>query len=194
MLFDLRTVAETLAVALGVLYVVLAVRQNAWCWPAGLASAALFAGIFLQARLLGSAALQVVYVGLSIYGWHAWLHGGQDRSELRVSRTPARALLGLGLAALVASVAAGKLLERSGAALPFVDGPATAVSLAAQWMATRKWLENWLVWIAVDLVYVVMYSSQALYTTTLLYAFFLVMAVLGYREWRRCARTQGAAQ
>jgi nicotinamide mononucleotide transporter len=175
-------------------YVVLAIRESPWCWPFGIANAAAFLAVFAEARIYGAAALQGVYVLVSLYGWHAWLHGGQDHGRLRVSRTPARWLAGLAVAGGAGSVALGLFLRhRTDAALPFSDGATTAFSLAAQWMASRKWLENWLVWIAVDAAYVAMYVSQRLFATAGLYAAFLVLAFLGFREWRRSMAAGAAA-
>jgi nicotinamide mononucleotide transporter len=145
--------------------------------------------VFAHARIYSNAALQAVYVVMSVYGWYEWLRGGAGHGRLRVSRTPRRWLLGLGAAAAVAAAGLGLFLKhRTNAALPFPDAATTAFSLAAQWMATRKWLENWLVWIAVDVVYVAMYASQGLYPTAGLYAAFLVLATRGYREWRASMR------
>jgi nicotinamide mononucleotide transporter len=180
--------AEAAGAVLGVIYVLLAIRENAWCWPIGLANAALFAAVFFHARLYGAAALQGVYVVLSVYGWHEWRRGGAGESPLPVSRTPARWGVVLALLGAAGSVGFGLFLARTNAALPFTDASTTAFSLVAQWMATRKWLENWLVWIAVDAVYLVMYLSQQLYATTALYAVFLVMAVFGFRQWRTSLR------
>jgi nicotinamide mononucleotide transporter len=184
-LFDARSVAEVAGVGFGLLYVWLAIRESPWCWPFGIANAALFLVVFGQARIYGGAALQAVYVVVSVYGWYEWLHGGAGHGRLAVSRTPRSWALGLAAAATVGTVALSLFLKhRTDAALPFPDGATTAFSLAAQWMATRKWVENWLVWIAVDLVYVAMNVSQGLYFAAGLYATFLVLAVLGYREWR----------
>ena len=182
---DAHSAAEIAGVVFGVLYVWLAIRESPWCWPFGIANAALFLVVFAHARLYGAAALQAVYVVVSVYGWYEWLHGGVGHGRLAVSRTPRRWLAGLGAAATVVAVAVGLFLKhRTDAALPFTDGATTAFSLAAQWMATRKWVENWLVWIAVDVVYVAMYVSQGLLPTAGLYAAFLVLAIFGYREWR----------
>jgi nicotinamide mononucleotide transporter len=166
-------------------FVVLAIRENPWCWPFGIANAALFLVVFAHARIYGNAALQGIYVVVSVYGWYEWLRGGKDHGRLTVSRTPVPWFFGLAVAGATASVAVGLFLgHRTDAALPFADAATTAFSLVAQWMATRKWLENWLVWIVVDTVYVVMYGSQALYLTAGLYATFLVLAVFGFRRWR----------
>jgi nicotinamide mononucleotide transporter len=175
-------------------YVVLAIRESPWCWPFGIANAVLFFFVFAHARIYGAAALQAVYVVVSFYGWYEWLHGGEGRGELAVSRTPRRWAAGLLAAGAVATVVVGLLLKhRTDAALPFPDAGTTAFSLVAQWMATRKWLENWLVWIAVDAVYVAMYVSQRLYLASGLYAAFLVLAFVGLREWRTSMAVRRAA-
>jgi nicotinamide mononucleotide transporter len=179
---------EAVGVAFGVTYVVLAIRENAWCWAAGMVSVSIYAAVFGHARLYGAAGLQVLYLGFSVYGWHAWRHGGEGGGRLPVSRTPARWAAGLALASALASVGLGILFaSQTDDAMPFLDGATTALSLAAQWMATRKWLENWLLWIIVDVVYVGMYVTQGLHGTAVLYTVFLVMAALGYREWRASA-------
>ncbi len=173
------------------MYVWLAIRESPWCWPFGIANVALFLAVFAHARLYGAAALQALYVVLSLYGWYEWLHGGSGRGRLFVSRTPPRWALALLAAGLAGSLALGRLLElRTNEALPWSDGAATAFSLVAQLMATRKWLENWLVWIGVDAVYVGMNLSQRLFAATALYAVFLVMAALGFRAWRASLRAR----
>jgi nicotinamide mononucleotide transporter len=179
---------ETAGAVLGLVYVLLAIRENAWCWPVGIANAALFLVVCTRARLYGAAGLQVVYLLVSFYGWYEWLHGGAQHGRLAVSRTPARWAAGLAVAAAAVTRGVGLFLEhRTDAALPFPDAAATALSLAAQWMATRKWLENWLVWMVVNVTNVGICLSQHLYAMALLYAAFLVLAVLGYKEWRASA-------
>ena len=180
----------------GILGVLLTVRQNVWCWPAGIVNVLLFTLVFFHARLYGSSALQVVYLVLSVYGWRQWLHGGTGHGRLAVSRTPRAWAVALGVSGLLAAAVLGYLLSsRTNAALPYLDAATTTFSLVAQWMTTRKWVENWWIWIGVDVVYVGMYTSQRLYPTSVLYTVFLGLAVLGWREWRRSmgqAPPQGA--
>jgi len=180
---------ETAGAVLGVAYVILVIRQTVACWPVGIASAALYMFVFFHARLYGQVALQGVYIALMVYGWREWLHGGASGGQLAVSRLPSAFRLPVLAAGVVATVAFGLALARTtDAALPYWDAGTLSFSLLAQWMTARKWIENWLVWIAVDVVYVGMYASQELYPTVLLYVAFLVLAVLGYREWRASAR------
>jgi nicotinamide mononucleotide transporter len=176
---------EVAGVAFGIAFVWLAIREQPWCWPAGLVSVLLLTVVFWQARLYGSAGLQVVYAVLAAYGWHAWRHGGANHGVLRVTRAPRPVLAGLLVAGAVVALLLGAVLRSAGAALPGVDAAATSFSLVAQTLQTRKWIENWLIWMAVDAVYVVMYARQGLGITAGLYALFLVMAALGWRAWTR---------
>ena len=180
---------EWVAVAFGVVSVWLTVRQNPWCWPLGMVNVALFAVLFWRERLYADASLQLVYVAVCAYGWWAWVRGGPGEGPLRVSRAPRRAsflLLGAGL--LLAAVLGLTLKRATDAALPFWDAGTTAFSLIAQWMQARKWLENWILWIVVDVLYVGMYLTKGLHLTAGLYAAFVGLAVLGLREWTRTVR------
>jgi nicotinamide mononucleotide transporter len=176
---------EGIAAAFGVVSVYLSTRQNIWSWPTAIANVALYAVVFYNGRLYGQMGLQAIYLVLSIYGWYQWLHGGAEKTELRVSRASPRLLAVLAAANLVAWVVLAAVLRRTDAALPWLDALLTTTSLVAQWMMTRKILQNWILWIAVDIVYVPMFMSQRLYATALLYAAFLVLAVMGFVEWRR---------
>jgi len=177
---------EVVGVLTGVLGVWLTTRQKIWCWPVGIVSVASFIVVFLGARLYAAMGLQCVYVGLLAYGWYAWLHGSENRGALKVSRVPRKLAFGLVVLAAAASGVAGYWLRaRTDEALPYLDGFTTSFSLVAQWMQARKYLENWLVWMVVDVVYVGMSLSQGLTLTAGLYAVYTGLALLGLRDWRR---------
>jgi len=176
---------EVMAAAFGVISVYLSTRQNIWSWPTAIVNVALYTFVFYQGRLYGQMGLQPIYLALSVYGWYQWLHGGEQRTELRVSRASPRLLGALGALNLVLWLALAAVLRQTDAVLPWLDALLTTTSLVAQWMMTRKILENWLVWIALDVVFVPMFISQGLYATALLYAAFLVLALKGFVEWRR---------
>ena len=188
---------EVVGVAFGAVAVWLTVKENVWCWPTGLVNVLLSAIVFAQARLYADVGLQLVYVVLCLYGWYAWLHGGKDRGALVVARTPGLAGLCLTLGGILFAVGLGLFLEHhTDAALPFWDASTASFSLVAQWMQTRKWIENWLVWIGVDVVYVGIYVVKGLFLMAGLYAAFLVLAALGLLAWRRslsAATPPGAA-
>jgi len=177
---------EIIAAIFGAIAVYLAARERIWSWPTAIVNVSLYTIVFFQSRLYADMGLQVVYLALSIFGWYNWLHGGERRSVLRVSRASARLLVALTALIGVGSYALGTTLAtRTNAALPYLDSALTVTSLVAQWLMTRKVLENWILWIAVDIVYVPMFLSRGLTATAILYAVFLVLAVLGFIEWRR---------
>jgi nicotinamide mononucleotide transporter len=177
---------EIVATLFGAVCVYLSVRQSVWTWPTGLVNVLLFVVVFWQARLYADMGLQVLYAGASIYGWWAWLHGGQAGGELHVTRTPVRWLLGLFAAGAVSSVALGTWLQaHTNASLPYLDASLSSFSVVAQWQMTRKWIENWMLWIVLNAVYVGMFINKQLYPTAAQYALFLVLAVMGLRDWAR---------
>ena len=177
---------ELAAALTGAISVWLSVRQNIWSWPTAIVNVVLYTVVFWDAKLYADMGLQVIYAVLSLYGWYQWLYGGAGRTELRVTRTPPRVAAILTLIAAAGSALLGTLLRQTtDAALPFMDSFLSSTSLVAQWMMTKKLLENWLVWIAVDVLYVGLFLFKGLYLTAGLYAVFLGLAVRGYLDWRR---------
>jgi nicotinamide mononucleotide transporter len=184
---------EVVAVAFGIVSVWLIAHEKVWGWPTGIVNVAVFILVFFEARLYADMGLQAVYVVLCTYGWYQWTRGGRGHAALRVSRAPRAAVAAGLLAGAIFAATLGLGLDRhTNAALPWLDASTTSFSLVAQWLQTRKWIENWLLWIVVDVVYVGMYVSKALYLTAGLYLVFLVLAGIGLTEWRR-SLTAGAA-
>jgi nicotinamide mononucleotide transporter len=137
--------------------------------------------------------LQVVYFVLSVYGWYQWKFGGRDRAELRVSRTtPRLALILLALGSTGTALLGTYLQRATDAALPYLDSALAVFSLLAQWMMTRKLLENWLVWLVLDVTYVGMFLSRGLALTAVNYAVYLALAAIGFVQWRRSWLTRPA--
>jgi nicotinamide mononucleotide transporter len=184
---------EAVGVLFGIASVYLLAREQVWGWPLGLVNVALFIIVFYEARLYADAALQVVYVGLVLYGWRMWTSGDRGEARLAPSYAPRRGLLAWLLLGVVSSLAIGVTIGRhTDAALPWVDASTTSFSLVAQWMQTRKWIENWWLWIVVDLVYVGMYVMKSLYLTAGLYVVFLVLAGVGWIEWHKSLLRESA--
>jgi nicotinamide mononucleotide transporter len=184
---------ELLAVALAVTYLMLAIRQNIWCWAAAAVSTLVYLFIMYEARLYMESALQVFYLGMAAYGWYEWRHGGANRGELQVSTWPWKRHLAAITVVLVLVFASGELLTRfSDAALPFADAFTTWAAVVATYMVARKILENWIYWFVIDAVSVYLYLSRELYFTAALFVAYLVMIVFGYRSWRRSMLEQAA--
>jgi nicotinamide mononucleotide transporter len=177
---------ELVAVLFGVVSVYLSTREKLASWPTALVNVALFFVLFYRTGLYSDMALQVVYFALSIYGWYQWQFGGANRSALAVTRTSPRLWAILAGVAIVTWLALAQITSRiPGAAVPYMDALTVSVSLVAQWMMTRKLLENWVVWLVVDVVYVGMLIYKHLYLTAGNYFIYLVLAGMGYVAWRR---------
>jgi nicotinamide mononucleotide transporter len=181
------------AVTTGIISVYLSVKQNIWSWPTALVNVTLYFFVFREASLYADMGLQVFYFVLSVYGWYEWLYGGEKHTELRVSRVTPR-VAGILIAITVAGVAAlDFVLRRTPDTVPFLDSLTSTASIVGQWMMTKKILENWTVWIAVNVLSVGMYAYKGLNQTAGLYLGFLVLAIMGYIKWRRSYNADRAA-
>ncbi|MBV9110199.1 MAG: nicotinamide mononucleotide transporter, partial [Gemmatimonadetes bacterium] len=177
---------EWIAVVFGIVSVYLSVRENIWSWPTAIVNVALYVYIFLYAKLYADMGLQVVYVVINAYGWWNWLYGGANHSELRVTRITARQAVVLTAIGAAFAVALWKFLaHNTDAALPWADSALTAASLVAQYLLTKKVLENWAIWVAADVGYIALYIYKGLNPTAFLYAVFLLLSVMGWIEWKR---------
>jgi nicotinamide mononucleotide transporter len=179
-------ILEIAAAALTLAAVWLAVRGRVETWPIGILGVTLYAVVFYRARLYANMALQAVFAGFSVYGWYEWLRGGPGQTRLPIARAPRRLLtVSLVLGVLGTAVGTWLLARTRDAAVPLVDAGLTSFSIVAQWLMTRKYVENWIIWVAVDVGYVALFLSQRLFVTAGLYAVFLGLASQGYREWKR---------
>lgn len=182
---------EALGFLTGAACVALLVRQNIWNWPIGIANNLLFIVLFYRTGLYADVGLQGFYIAISLYGWWSWLHGGRDHGALRVGRIPAAAALALAAGVALATAGLTWLLRRyTNSTVPVFDSLITALSLAAQFMMTRKWLENWGVWIAANCLSIGLLIYKGLYVTSGLYLVYQVLCILGLVAWRRALRDE----
>lgn len=180
---------EFLAVVFSLVCVLLTIKENIWQWSFGILGVIFYFILYHQEKLYASKWLQLVFIALQIYGWYEWLHGGKDKGELKISRTSIRLnfLLG-GLAIAGTTAMAYGFAKYTDNTSPLLDSAVTVLSLIAQWMLAKKYLENWLVWIAVNLLTIVLGIRQKLYPTAGLYAVLLILAIIGFLEWRKTYR------
>jgi nicotinamide mononucleotide transporter len=192
---------EIVGVIVSALAIWLTARRKMLCWPVGLASVALYGWIFFDAKLYSDALLQGAFAVLQIYGWQRWYaqrRGPQPGSEdaqpvVPVGNVPFARIVPDLLAAVVLSVLLGAAMAHfTDAALPWVDASLTAFSLVAQYWTGRRYIASWTLWIVVDVIYVGMFVFKGLYLTSGLYAVFLVLAALGWRDWSRALRASAA--
>ncbi len=180
---------ELLGSITGALCVWLLVKQNIWNWPIGIANNIFYVIVFFRSGLFADMGLQFVYIAIALYGWWNWLHGGRNDSELSVSGATPRALLGYMAMMGSATAVLYYLLHRfTPSTVPFADGLTTAMFLTAQYMMSRKIVENWWFWIIGDTLVIGLYVYKHLYLTSALYVIFLVMCVMGLRQWRTAAK------
>ena len=182
--------AELLGFASGLITVYLVVRQHIANWPIGIANVLLLMVAFWHVGLYGDAWLQVVYVVLGAYGWWQW---GLGAPRARVRATTRVEWWWLAAAGVLLTGLLWWYLEQyTSSTVPFPDAATTAVSLLATYGQTRRLVESWWLWIAVDVIYVPLYGYKDLWLTALLYLAFLGLCVLGLRAWRAEQRSDAA--
>lgn len=168
----------------------LAAQRRLWAFPIGLASVILYVNIFIDARLYSDALLQVVFGALIIYGWVRWLQNMGLDSRVRVAPLPRSRIVAHLWVGAVGALALGFAMHRwTDAALPWLDAALTSFSLVAQWWQDRRHTAAWWLWIVVDVIYVGEYIYKSLLITAVLYAVFVVLAVIGLRNWLQASRT-----
>lgn len=187
------TWAEVLGVVTGVTCVVLAIRRNVWTYPIGLVNNAVFFGLFVAAGLYATAGLQVGFAAFAVHGWVRWTHGVEQDAEY-VGSAPSRMAVILPLAGvLMAGALLWVLATWTDSTIALPDAVLTSGSLVAQYMLNRKWIQNWFVWLGVDIGYVGLYVATGLTLTAALYAGFAVMTIIGFRSWQAVSRRAASA-
>ena len=182
---------EVLAVVLAIAYLMLAIRQNIWCWPCAAVSTACYVYLFIDARLYMESLLNVFYLAMAFYGWYSWARPGGRDSTLPVTRYPLRAHV---IAILVIGALAGLfgylLATYSDAAYPYIDSMTTWAAIWTTFLVARKVLENWWYWLVIDTVSIFLYWDRGLQLTALLFALYVVMIPFGLLSWTRSYRKQ----
>jgi nicotinamide mononucleotide transporter len=184
---------EVTAVVAAIAYLLLAIRQNIWCWFGAAISTAIYVYLFIVAKLYMESVLNLFYFVMAIYGWSVWYFGRSDGHELPVSVWPLRihAIAITGIIAL--SMVNGYLLEQyTDAAWPYVDSLTTWGAIWATFLVARKVLENWWYWLVIDIASVAIYWSRELQLTSLLFVVYVIMIPFGLLAWRRSWREQRA--
>jgi nicotinamide mononucleotide transporter len=179
---------EILGAILGIIYVFFSIRQSILTWPIGLLTSVLYVWVFLVSKLYADMGLQMYYVVISIYGWYEWLKGNQTNHSgpIRISRITMKLAAILSIVSTVIFFLIWFILENyTDSPVPIPDALATALSIVATWMLARKILEHWLVWIFVDAFSIGLFWYKDLHPTIFLFGVYTIMAVLGYREWKR---------
>ncbi|MCX2482090.1 nicotinamide riboside transporter PnuC [Pedobacter sp. MR2016-24] len=178
---------EWAGVFTGILCVWLAAKNNILNWPIAIVSVLIYTLIFFETRLYSDMGLQVYFLLMNIYGWYFWSkkkNAGEKPTPV-ISITKPEIILSV-IAVILLTLIPGFLLhQNTKAAYPYIDSFCTACSLVAQVFLARKVLQNWLIWIFVDIIYVAVYLSKGLYPTAMMYTLYIYIAWMGYQEWKK---------
>ena len=179
---------EWIATLLGIACVALAAWRSVWTFPAGIVSVALLGVVVFEARLYSDALLQLFFVAANGYGWWNWTVTRAAAGEVLVTRLTAPARLAWLTGIVVAAVVWGLAMHRlTDASYPWWDAAIAAASVAAQLLMAQRRVENWWLWIVVDLASIPLYLAKGLMLFAFLYLVYLVLAVAGLLAWRRAA-------
>ena len=183
--FDQWSTTESWGFVTGAVSVYLAAKNNIWNWPVGIVNALFYVYLFYEARLFADMSLQMYYVIMSVVGLALWLWGGEKKSALRITHIPWKWAAGLAVATAGVVYGMTMYLRSIHDVAPFLDALTASFSFTAQFMLAKKWIENWYVWIGVDIVSIGLYYWKDLSLTAILYGIFLATCVLAAFTWRK---------
>lgn len=178
------TILELFGAVFGFLAVYFTIKQNIWCWYFGLIQVILYCFVFYTAKLYSDMILHFIYIFLQVYGWYNWKYGGSNQSALRVTLVT-NATFWIGLTVVASLFLGYSMQSKTDASYPYADAFIMVASLVAQYLMIKKVVASWLFWIVVDVVGITIYCYKGLYFTTVLYVLFLIMAIIGYLEWKK---------
>jgi len=180
-----QSLLETSGVITGILCVYLAAKNNIWNWPIAIVSVLIYIFIFFEAKLYADTGLQVYFFMMNFYGWYFWSRKHERKKVPVTLITLKEIIISVAVIAVFTAGLGFFLYKGTDASFPFVDSFCTACSLVAQVFLARKVLENWLIWIFVDIIYVGVYIFKDLHLTAGMYALYIIIAAIGYFDWRK---------
>jgi nicotinamide mononucleotide transporter len=177
---------ETVAVVLGVAYLLFAMRENSLCWYCAFISTGIYIWIFGDVSLYMESALNAYYMVMAVYGWYQWQRGGSSANGIKLSVWGIKQHMAAISLVLILSVVSGYLLsQNTEARMPYIDSFTTWGSVITTFMVARKVLENWLYWIVINSVAIFLYIDRDLYQTAGLYELYIILSVIGFIAWRK---------
>lgn len=181
---------EIIGAVIGLAYLLLEYKANVWLWPVGVLMSLFYVVIFFHGKFYADAAIYLYYIGANIYGWWTWCRSSSgpdaEKGNVGISYMPAK--MWIPIISVIVLLWWGIYLILNGftdSIAPIGDAFTTATSVVAMWMLSRKYLEQWMLWIVVNVVSMVLYFCKGLYPTAVLYVVYVVMSVLGLLRWKR---------
>ena len=179
---------EMVAVFLSVTYLLLAIKQNLWCWVAAFISTLIYTILFFDASLLMDSALNMFYLVMAIYGWYSWKYGNgiNKNEELEITSYGLNKNLKIIGTLIIVSLILGYIMANyTSADFAYLDTFTTVFAVFTTYTLTKKVLENWLYWIVIDSVSIYIYINKGFYLTAVLFAFYTVLAFIAYNNWKK---------
>ena len=192
---DWKLTLQIIGVALGLLYLYFEYKANIWLWVVGLIMPVVHGALYFRQGLYADFSMEVYYILAGIYGLAMWSRGGkkEKKSELEIGYTPRVAWVAIvGVYALLHAAIYLLLTTFTDSTVPFWDSLTTALSMIAYWLLSRKYVEQWLVWLAVDVITVGLYIYKDIPLTAGLYALYSALAIAGYLRWKRTIKSEQA--
>ena len=184
---------EIAGVISGLLCVYLAAKNVIWNWPLAIISVSIYIFIFYDSNLFADMGLQVYFLAVNIYGWYFWSQKPSTANKTPVTLIKKREVIASAIAIIVFTCLLGWILfNHTTASYPYLDSFCTACSIVAQFFMARKVLQNWLLWVFVDIIYVGVYLFKGLHLTAVMYAIYIVIALIGYLDWKKVYKKQVA--
>lgn len=175
---------EVVAVITAILYLILAIRENKWCWFFGFITTAIYVYLFYHVSLFSESLLNFYYLIMAVYGWIQWNKKGQS-IEVKITILPYSAHIKILLASAALTPVIGYFMQKLGASFPYIDAFVAILAVAATLMTTKKIFENWHYWLVVDLISIYLFWQKEMYLTALLFVVYIVLIFVGIGRWKR---------
>jgi nicotinamide mononucleotide transporter len=184
---------ETVAVLLGIAYLLFAMRENSLCWYCAFISTGIYIWIFGDVSLYMESALNAYYMVMAVYGWYQWQRGGSSSQGIKLNTWGIKQhMAAIGLVLVLSAISGYLLSQNTDARMPYIDSFTTWGSVITTFMVARKVLENWLYWIVINSVAIFLYIDRDLYQTAGLFALYIILSVIGFIAWRKAYFQQSA--
>ena len=171
---------------LGLLYILFEYRASVWLWVVGFLMQALGIVLYYQKGLYADCGMEFYYLSMTVYGYWKWVHGSAEKKDLPITRFPRRLIIPwLAVILAIWGIIYWLLITFTNSNVPAADSFTTALSIVGIWALAHKYLEQWFIWIAVDVVTCVLYFYKDIPFKAGLYALYVVIAIFGYKKWKR---------
>ena len=177
---------EIVGALIGFIYIFFEIKVNKWMWPIGILTSIFYIIIFFNSKFYADMSLQFYYIVISIIGWYWWNKEQNLNKELKIRKLNKTLLLQLILSSTIVFIFLSYILVNyTDSPLPYWDSLTTALSIIATWMLARKIIEQWILWIIIDLISMLLYLYKGLYPTSILFLIYSGLAIIGYLQWKK---------